>query len=350
MVVRRGSVLQRRHPHRHRRVVRQPSAGGSSRRRVGQPAPRRRPGRPAQARPRRAAHAAQARQPVPVLRRRPHAPSTATARAAPPARHARTRTSPARRRADARRTPRRHRVVRQPPRRTPAACGGTEAVWKKTPEVIARLEALMTHETGRRPGERAEVDAPYDRQDRRRTGRVRYRRLCANRRAALKAWASPLRVNHKKLAGTSHPNRDDQFQRITALRERCTAESTPVISVDTKKKELVGAFKNAGAKWDRAPELVKDHDFLPRPRAAPSPTDLRPAGQYRHGLSSALPPTPRRLPSTASRNGGAPRVASAYPRAAALQILADSGGSNGCPAAGLEVQPAAPPCNAMDCA
>ena len=75
--------------------------------------------------------------------------------------------------------------------------------------------------------------------------------VCARTVARLlKAVGFSLRVNHKKLAGTSHPNRDDQFQRITALRERCTAESTPVISVDTKKKELVGAFKNAGAKWD----------------------------------------------------------------------------------------------------
>ena len=69
-----------------------------------------------------------------------------------------------------------------------------------------------------------------------------------------------LRVNHKKRAGASHPNRDDQFQHIAELRERCAVENTPVISVDTKKKELVGAFKNAGAKWDRAPVLVKDHD------------------------------------------------------------------------------------------
>ena len=80
-----------------------------------------------------------------------------------------------------------------------------------------------------------------------------------------------LRVNHKKLAGASHPNRDDQFQCITALRERCAAENTPVISVDTKKKELVGAFKNAGAKWDRAPELVRDQRLSLRRRGPRHP-------------------------------------------------------------------------------
>ena len=77
----------------------------------------------------------------------------------------------------------------------------------------------------------------------------------------LKAMGYSLRVNHKKLAGASHPNRDQQFRYITELRERCAADSIPVISVDTKKKELVGAFRNPGAKWDRSPELVNDHDF-----------------------------------------------------------------------------------------
>ena len=74
--------------------------------------------------------------------------------------------------------------------------------------------------------------------------------VCARTVARLlKAMGFSLRVNHKKLAGASHPNRNDQFEHITALRERCAAQNMPVISVDTKKKELVGAFKNAGAKW-----------------------------------------------------------------------------------------------------
>ena len=70
-----------------------------------------------------------------------------------------------------------------------------------------------------------------------------------------------LRVNHKKLAGASNPNRDQQFRHITDLRGRCAADNSPLISVDTKKKELVGTFRNPGAKWDRSPELVNDHDF-----------------------------------------------------------------------------------------
>ena len=57
-----------------------------------------------------------------------------------------------------------------------------------------------------------------------------------------------LRVNHKKLAGASDPNRDRQFRHIADLRERYADDNSPLISVDTKKKKLVGAFRNSGAK------------------------------------------------------------------------------------------------------
>ena len=68
--------------------------------------------------------------------------------------------------------------------------------------------------------------------------------ICARTVARLlKKIGFSLRVNHKKRAGASHPNRDDQFQHIAELRERCAVENTPVISVDTKKKELVGALR-----------------------------------------------------------------------------------------------------------
>jgi len=70
-----------------------------------------------------------------------------------------------------------------------------------------------------------------------------------------------LRVNHKKLSGRSHPHRDAQFSRIAEMRERGVAGKLPIISIDTKKKELVGNFKNGGAKWDQQPVVVNDHDF-----------------------------------------------------------------------------------------
>ncbi len=80
----------------------------------------------------------------------------------------------------------------------------------------------------------------------------------------LKQMGYSLRVNHKKLARvctTSPADRDAQFVHIAALREDFAARGLPVISVDTKKKALIGRFKNPGVAWSRTPLHVKDHDF-----------------------------------------------------------------------------------------
>ena len=59
----------------------------------------------------------------------------------------------------------------------------------------------------------------------------------------LKKMGFSLRVNHKKLSSCSHPDRDAQFARIAELREHCAVDNQPIISIDTKKKELIGCFK-----------------------------------------------------------------------------------------------------------
>ena len=69
-----------------------------------------------------------------------------------------------------------------------------------------------------------------------------------------------LRVNHKKVAGKSSPFRNQQFEYINRTRQRFERQGWPAISIDTKKRELVGLFKNQGATWQSTPLLVKDHD------------------------------------------------------------------------------------------
>jgi hypothetical protein len=70
-----------------------------------------------------------------------------------------------------------------------------------------------------------------------------------------------LRTNRKRLAGTQDPDRDRQFRVLAQRRHYFLRRGWPVISVDTKKKELVGNFKNAGRCWRRQPRDVWDHDF-----------------------------------------------------------------------------------------
>jgi len=77
----------------------------------------------------------------------------------------------------------------------------------------------------------------------------------------LRGLGYSLRVNSKKISSGSGADRNAQFEHIATLRERFTNDGAPIISVDTKKRELVGNFKNPGAAWDIKPIAVNDHDF-----------------------------------------------------------------------------------------
>ena len=70
-----------------------------------------------------------------------------------------------------------------------------------------------------------------------------------------------LRVNRKSLSRVAPQGRDEQFRHIAALRKYCHAAGIPLIRVDTKKKELIGLFRNPGVTWCRTPQQVHDHDF-----------------------------------------------------------------------------------------
>jgi DDE family transposase len=77
----------------------------------------------------------------------------------------------------------------------------------------------------------------------------------------LKAADYSLRTNRKRLARTHEPERDRQFRHLARLRRRFENQGNPALSIDTKKKELLGLFKNAGVTWRRQPLDVLDHDF-----------------------------------------------------------------------------------------
>ena len=70
-----------------------------------------------------------------------------------------------------------------------------------------------------------------------------------------------LRVNHKQIATTISPDRNLQFEYLADLRDRFQRRHLPIVSVDSKKRELVGNFKNPGRRWECAPRRVYDHDF-----------------------------------------------------------------------------------------
>ena len=147
----------------------------------------------------------------------------------------------------------------------------------------------------------------------------------------LKQQKFSLQANRKTREGDDHPDRDAQFRFIDAKVQAALAENQPVISVDTKKKELVGDFKNAGREWrpQGEPEEVRVHDFLIKElvRAVPYGVyDLTANAGWvgvgiDHDTSAFAVQTIRRW----WEEVGRPR----YPAAKRLLITADGGGSNG---------------------
>ncbi len=138
-----------------------------------------------------------------------------------------------------------------------------------------------------------------------------------------------LRVNRKQIASTKSPDRNQQFLYIAQEKERFAAQGMPIISVDSKKKELIGNFKNPGATWVRDPILVKDHDFRSEAKALATPDGIYDTqanrGSVFLGISDDTPAFAVEAISQWWLQEGSQR----YPAATELLILADGGGSNG---------------------
>lgn len=140
-----------------------------------------------------------------------------------------------------------------------------------------------------------------------------------------------LQANRKVLEGTDHPDRNAQFEFINEQTTQRLMAGNPVISVDTKKKELVGAFKNNGTTWcpEGKPEQVKVHDFVDKELGRANPYGVYDVGSNTgwvsvgtdHDTASFAVETIRRWWSTMGRQ--------CYPAASELMITADGGGSNG---------------------
>ena len=140
-----------------------------------------------------------------------------------------------------------------------------------------------------------------------------------------------LQANRKMLEGTDHPDRNAQFEFINDQTGHRLAAGNPVISVDTKKKELVGAYKNNGTTWrpEGKPELVKVHDFIDKELGRANPYGVYDVASNTgwvsvgtdHDTASFAVETIRRWWNTMGRQR--------YPAATELMITADGGGSNG---------------------
>ncbi|EQD74805.1 Rhodopirellula transposase family protein [mine drainage metagenome] len=209
--------------------------------------------------------------------------------------------------------------------------GGRKSITQSDPELVQTLEGLIDEQTRGDPEsalrwickstraiaqELAEQDHPIS--------HVKVAQV-------LHSLDYSLQSNRKTEEGADHPDRDAQFRHINLTVKRCLRQGQPVISVDTKKKELIGNYHNAGQQWraSKAPLRVQGHDF-------PGPDVPRafPYGIYDIGRNAGF------VNVGTDHDTGAFAVASIrgwwraegrrlYPDAKKILITADGGGSNG---------------------
>jgi len=140
-----------------------------------------------------------------------------------------------------------------------------------------------------------------------------------------------LQANRKTREGAPHPDRDAQFQYVDAQVRRFQQQHRPAISVDTKKKELIGDFKNAGREWrpTEDPEPVRVHDFIIPANGKAVPYGVYDLTRNEGWVSVGIDHDTASFAVHAIRRWWRVMGRPAYPDTTALLITADAGGSNG---------------------
>ena len=140
-----------------------------------------------------------------------------------------------------------------------------------------------------------------------------------------------LQANRKVLEGTSHPDRNAQFEYLNGAVQLQLGAGEPVISVDTKKKELVGPFRNTGKELrpKGEPEKVRVHDFLIPELGRVSPYGVYDLGQNEAWVSVGTDHDTSAFAVASIRRWWQTMGEPLYPEATRLLVTADGGGSNG---------------------
>ncbi len=139
-----------------------------------------------------------------------------------------------------------------------------------------------------------------------------------------------LKANRKRFTGPPHPDRDRQFAYIAGQRRRFAILGQPVISVDSKKKELIGNFKNAGRQWCRRATEVNAHDFLDDALGRAVPYGVYDVRQDRGHVYVGLSADTAAFAGDVIGRWWRGEGRLWYPQADELLILCDAGGSNSC--------------------
>jgi transposase len=209
--------------------------------------------------------------------------------------------------------------------------GGRKSIMESDPSILNSLEALVS------PSTRGDPQSPlrWTCKSTRNLAQALQRqghRIGARTVAKLLHEAGySLQSNRKVREGGSHPDRNDQFEHINAQVLAFQHRGQPVISVDTKKKELVGNFRNNGQEWQPKgePENVQVHDFLDKNLGKAIPYGVYDVTHNQGWVSVGIDHDTAKFATEAIRRWWRKMGLRHFPDATELLITADGGGSNG---------------------
>ena len=217
------------------------------------------------------------------------------------------------------------------PGRVRRAGGGRKPLTALDPQLVAAMEALVEPATRGDPQSPLRWTCKSTRrlaQELTAQGHPVSRTLVAD---LLQGQGYSLQSNRKTREGTHHPDRNAQFEHLNGRVKSQLAAGEPAISVDTKKKELVGDFKNPGREWcpRGRPQKVRVHDFIDRRKGKAIPYGVYDLGRNTGWVSVGVDHDTAAFAVGTIRRWWRDMGRRAYPQTRSLLITADSGGSNG---------------------
>jgi len=208
--------------------------------------------------------------------------------------------------------------------------GGRRSLVEKDPELLAALDALID------PMTRGDPESPL-RWTCKSTSKLAEELTRQDHRVGPRTVAAilhhagySLQANRKTREGASHPDRNAQFEYINKHVRRFQERHQPAISIDTKKKELVGDFKNAGREWHKKgrPELVRVHDFKDDALGKVIPYGVFDIVNNQGWVSVGIDHDTAEFAANSIHQWWTKMGQDRFPRAKELLITADGGGSN----------------------
>ncbi len=215
--------------------------------------------------------------------------------------------------------------------RVRAPGGGRKALTETDPELLADLERLVADEARGDPESPLLWTAKSVRHLARALREQGHEIHFTSIPKHLRALDYSMQANRKTKEGASHPDRDAQFRHINQTVKAALASGQPAISVDTKKKELVGDFKNAGQEWrpKGSPVEVRTHDFKDKALGKVNPYGVFDIALNEGWVSVGITADTAAFAIASIRSWWKHLGSERYGAATTLTITADCGGSNG---------------------